>query len=161
MQGRVVTASHQACRAIPDSFGHDRESLCQGTPQKWASAYFVARLSSSHRELLCLNAWRHQILADSVSKPWREQGESLSRALFPSQYCGGAHRIHSPLSWDSRKHLARTEKKARTCTFGSICFSVPFRKLVSGWSNSGTEHRGIKQYLGKENIHNSIPPPLH
>lgn len=108
------------------------ESLCQGTLQKWASAYLVARLSSSHRELLCPNAWRHWILADSVSKPWREQGESLSRALFSSQYCGGAHQIHSPLSWDSRKHLARTEKKARTCKFGSICFSVPFRKLVSG-----------------------------
>lgn len=45
MQGRVVTAWHQAGRAIPDSLGHDGESLCQGTPQKWASAYFVARLS--------------------------------------------------------------------------------------------------------------------
>lgn len=45
MQGRIFTAWYHACRAIPDSLGYDGESLCQGTPQKWASAYFVAHLS--------------------------------------------------------------------------------------------------------------------
>lgn len=67
-----------------------------------------------------------------VSPNHGENKQSHWRELFPSQYCRDAHQIHTPLSWDSHKHLLRTEQKARTGKFGFICFSVPFRELVSG-----------------------------
>lgn len=52
MQGRVVPAWHHACRAIPDSLGHDGESLYKALHRNGLQHILLPTCLSSHRELM-------------------------------------------------------------------------------------------------------------
>lgn len=142
------------------------KSLTRHSPAVGYGIILLPACLSSRGELECPNTWRYLTLSDGLPKPWREQRKELSlqSPISLPILWRSTPKPHCP-SWGhavtAANILQETKQKPRTVKFGFICLLDPFRKLVSGWSNSGTEHRGIKQYLGIQNIHNSIPPSLH